>query len=142
MNYSLFLHWRSNLVGSQGAYFINFLLTILGGSLYTFNLVKSPIMLLAFGVVSPVIFTLCAYASIGYLKNQIDKPEFPNILFSRYGSFLAMTLDLFLIGALAALIHFNVLNYLFFRFLQTVFLPMVSLSLLRFLHIVSQMNEK
>jgi hypothetical protein len=138
MKESIFLHWSRNLVGRAEAFSFNVMVSLLGGVLYSFSIVASPWMLLFFGVALPAIFTLCTYASIKNFAENSPAEGFPKFLSGRYGSHLAMAFDLTIIVILALLIYTNILNYLFFRLLQTVFFPLMSLSVLRFLHIVSK----
>lgn len=137
MKESIFIYWRQNLVGAKETYTINLLVTIAGGVLFSFKIIPSPYLLFVFGVVSPILFTLCTYESIKSFKESPLGDDFPKFLTTRYGTYIAMTLDIFIILLFALLIHTNILNNFFFRFLQTVFFPIISLSILRFLHIVA-----
>jgi hypothetical protein len=138
MKESIFLHWSRNLVGRAEAFSFNVMFSFIGGALYSFNIVASPWMLLFFGVALPIIFTFCTYASIKNFAVSSPAEGFPKFLSGRYGSHLAMAFDLAIIVILALLIYTNIINYLFFRLLQTVLFPLMSLSVLRFLHIVSK----
>ena len=128
-------YWIRNLVGSAGMFSINLIITVAGGSIYSFGVWPSQIALLIFGVVSPLIFTLCLYYSIRHLAENIQDEMFPKIFKSRSGNYTIMVFDMSIILGLAILIHLNYINYFIFRLLQTVIFPMLMLFILRFLYV-------
>lgn len=125
------------MVGAKETYTLNLLITIAGGLLFSFKIVPSPYMLLVFGVVSPILFTLCTYETVKSLNKSAMGVDFSKFFTTRYGTYIAMAIDIFIILLFALLIYTNLLNNFFFRFLQTVFFPVISLSILRFLHIIT-----
>jgi len=138
---SLLYHWLGNLVGTNTAFSFNLFVTLSTGLLYSFKVIPSPYLLLIFGVISPIIFTICLYNLIkngsGYLMNE----PLPKAFVSRSGNQLLMTFDIFLIIGLSLLIYLGPLNYFLFRFLQTLFFPGMLLFFLRVLY-VSRLIEK
>ena len=139
-NENIASYWVKNLVGTTGAFSTNILITVFGGSLYSFGRLSSHIMLLVFGVVSPVLFTFCLYFYIRQVSENIKDERFPKIFSSKKSNVLLMVADMIIIVGLAALIHLNFINYFFFRFLQTVLFPMLMLFMLRFLYISQQIG--
>ena len=138
---SLLYRWTTDFVGSAGSFAFIAAAAVIGGFCYTFGLVPSAFLLLIFGVVLPVILTLCLY---GYLLH-CQVPFMGIKLFalfkvSRRSIFMRMV-DCLLIMVLAALIYFDLLNYLFFRLLQTIFIPVVLLLALRSVFILTSGNE-
>lgn len=131
----LIRHWTKNLVGTRNGFFINLTITLLSGFLYSFKVIPFPFMLLIFGVVSPVIFTVCLYTMIFDSHGLIDIESFPKAFLSRSGNRLMMLFDILLIIGFALLINANVINNLLFRFLQTVFFPATLLVLLRIIYL-------
>lgn len=128
------------MVGTREIYNVNLFVTIVGGALFSFKVFPSPYMLLVFGIVSPILFTICTYQSIKGFKEETLGNNFPKFLTTRYSTYIAMAIDISIILLFALLIYFNILNNFFFRFLQTVFFPIISLSILRFLHLVTETN--
>lgn len=124
-------------MGTRETYTVNLFITTVGGILFSFKIFPSPYLLLVFGVVSPIIFTICTYESIKGFNKIAMGEEFPKFLTTRYSTYIAMAIDISVILLFALLIYFDLLNNFFFRFLQTVFFPLISLSILRFLHIVA-----
>lgn len=137
MKESIFIYWRQNLVGARETYMLNILVTITGGGLFSFKIIPSPYLLLVFGVVSPIVFTVCTYESVKELNKSAMGVDFSKFFTNRYSTYIAMSIDIFIILLFALLIYTNMLNYFFFRFLQTVFFPIISLSILRFLHVAA-----
>ncbi len=137
---SLFSHWTVNLVGSNTTYSLNLFINLFGGLLYSFKVVPSVYLLILFGVVSPILFTLCLYNFIKNSSGAFLGDTIPDAFVSRSGNRLLMLFDVCLIIGFALLIYFGPLNYFLFRFLQTVFFPCVMLILLRFIYL-SQLNR-
>lgn len=132
---SLLYYWVKNLVGSGPSYAFNLIITLVFGSLYSFNIVPSPYILLLFGVVSPVIFTICLYFTIRHLSELLPGMAFPRALMSANTNTLMMVFDVCVIIGFASLIYTNILNYFLFRFLQTIFFPALLLIFLRILYV-------
>jgi hypothetical protein len=127
-------YWAENLVGTSARFSINLLISLVGGLVYSFKIWPSVYALVVFGVISPLLFTLCLYFLIRYLSQSDDSP-FPKILISRSSGSLMMLADMALIIAMAVLIQLNVINYLAFRILQTIIFPALLLILLRALYL-------
>lgn len=138
---SLLHHWMVNLVGTNTAFSFNLTINLSAGLMYSFKVLPTPYLLLLFGVISPILFTLCLYSFIrngsGYLLNE----PLPLAFVSRAGNRLLMTFDICLIIGFALLIYWGPLNYFLFRFLQTVFFPCMMLVFLRFLFINSMIEK-
>ena len=127
---NIIFFWIENLVGSGTKLVLNVLISVVGGLLYSLGVWPSVYVLAIFGVLSPILFTLCLYSLIPMLRNTLNNP-FPGVFRSRSGSTLMMILDMAIIVALALLIQLNVTNYMFFRLLQTVIFPVIMLFILR-----------
>ena len=125
-------NWADNLVGSNGRFAINMVLSVIGGGLYSLGLVPSMYMLVVFGVVSPLLFTFCLYSLVPLFGKDKENP-FPQVFLSRSSSALVMLFDMAIIITLAVLIHIDIIDFLFFRLLQTVIFPALMLVILRFL---------
>lgn len=138
---NLLHHWMVNLVGTNTAFSFNLTINLSAGLMYSFKVLPTPYLLLLFGVISPILFTLCLYSFIrngsGYLLNE----PLPLVFVSRAGNRLLMTFDICLIIGFALLIYWGPLNYFLFRFLQTVFFPCMMLVFLRFLFINSMIEK-
>jgi hypothetical protein len=128
-------YWLSNLVGSYTIFAINLGVTVIAGLLYSFNIIPSPYILLIFGAVSPIIFTLCLYFFIRNNSGEFLDEPLPKAFVSRAGNRILMTLDICLIIGFSLLIYFGPFNYFIFRFLQTVFFPGMLLFFLRALYV-------
>jgi len=137
----LLYHWLTNLVGSSSMFSLNLLITTLAGIGFSFKIVQSPYVLLLFGVISPIIFTLCLYSFVRNSSGSILNEQIPKAFLSRTGNLMMMLFDVFLIIGFALLIYLGYLNYFIFRFLQTIFFPVMMLIFLRVLFI-SRMIEK
>jgi len=134
---SLLYLWLRNLVGSSNSFLINLFISITIGLLYSFNILPSPYILLVFGVISPIIFTVLLYFFIRNSQGGFLNEQLPMVFISRAGNKLLMTFDIFLIIGFALLIFYGPLNYFLFRFLQTIFFPSMLLVFLRILFISS-----
>jgi hypothetical protein len=133
--------WINDLVGTGTKFSLNVIISMAGGVVYSFGIWPSPAMLTIFGVVSPLIFTLCLYCLIRQLKDLPENP-FPKLFASEYGNTTLMVFDMIIIVALASLIYFNIINYLFFRILQTIFFPIIMLSMLRILFLMVKFGNE
>lgn len=137
----LLYHWLTNLVGSSTLFSLNLIISISAGIAYSFKIIQSPYILLLFGVISPIIFTLCLYSFVRNSSGSILNEQIPKAFLSRTGNLMMMIFDICLIIAFALLIYLGYLNYFIFRFLQTIFFPIMMLIFLRVLFI-SRMIEK
>lgn len=137
---SLFSNWSANLVGTSTSFSLNLLVNLTGGLAYSFKVVPSIYLLILFGIVSPILFTLCLYHYIKNSSGTFLGESIPGAFVSRDGNRMLMLFDIFLIVGFALLIYFGPLNYFLFRFLQTAFFPCMMLVLLRFLYL-SQTNQ-
>jgi hypothetical protein len=135
---SLVDYWIENLVGTGSRFFFNILISISGGVIYSFGLWPSPTLLILFGVVSPLLFTLCLYTLIKQFADLPDSPV-PAIFSSQASNSIMMIADMVIIVVLATLIYTNVINFLFFRILQTIVFPVAMLFMLRIIFL--SLNE-
>ncbi len=126
--------WTRNLVESPAAFSFNLLLLLSLGILYSFKVIQSPVILLIFGIITPVIQTVCLYYMSGISLQNI----LPSILQKKSGRILLALLDCSIITLLGFLIYHGILNFLFFRLLQTVILPLLYLVMLRALLMAEQ----
>lgn len=126
--------WTRNLVESPAAFSFNLLLLLSLGILYSFKVIQSPVILLIFGIITPVIQTVCLYYMSGISLQNI----LPSILQKKSGRILLALLDCSIITLLGFLIYRGILNFLFFRLLQTVILPVLYLVMLRALLMAEQ----
>ena len=133
----LLYHWLSNLVGTYTMFSVNLFVTLTLGLLYSFKIVPSPYILLVFGVVSPIIFTLCLYFFIRNGSGEFLNEPFPKVFVSRAGNTFLMMFDICLIIGFALLIYLGPFDYFLFRFLQTMFFPGMLLFFLRVLYVNS-----
>lgn len=137
---NVIFHWTKNLVGSYKLFSFNMLLAMLGGTVYSFQLWPSPYLLAIFGVLSPLIFTLCLYNIIKIISGKDHNP-FPKILTIQSSNGIIMLFDMSIIIIMAILIHIDIINYLFFRLLQTLIFPLILLLMLRFLYLAETTNH-
>ncbi len=138
---SLLHHWVENLVGTSTSFSFNLIINFSAGLIYSFKILPSPYLLLLFGVISPILFTLCLYFFIRNGSGQLFNEPLPLVFISRAGNRLLMTFDICLIIGFALLIFWGPLNYFLFRFLQTVLFPCMMLIFLRVLFL-NKMIEK
>lgn len=132
---SIFTYWTKNLVGTSNSFAFNLLINLSGGVLFSFKVISSPFFLLLFGIISPILFTLCLYSLVRNGSGSIFDEPLPIAFVSRSGNSLLMTLDICLIVGFALLIFWGPLNYFLFRFLQTVIFPCLMLVFLRVLYL-------
>lgn len=132
---SLLYHWIGNLVGTYAAFSFNLFVTVTAGLLYSFKALQSPFILLIFGVISPIIFTLCLYFFIRNVSGEILNEPLPSAFVTRAGNRLLMSFDIFLIIGFSLLIYLGPFNFFIFRFLQTIFFPGMLLVFLRVLYV-------
>jgi hypothetical protein len=128
---TFFGYWTKNLVESPIAFTFNLMVSLIAGVLYSFNVIPSPYLLFIFGIVSPIIFTICLYdlmlSSNGEIMGEAIPKAFSDVKWGR----LVMLFDCFLIVLFATLIQLNILNFFIFRFLQTLFFPVLLLVMLK-----------
>lgn len=137
---NILFHWVDNLVGTPTRFAFNLVLTIFGGIMYSFGIWPSPFVLAIFGVLSPLLFTLCLYYLMRQLSQTDDNP-FPRIFTSQSTNGVVMFFDMVIIITLAILIHIGVINYLFFRLLQTAILPLLLIFMLRYIYLTITTDE-
>lgn len=131
---SIIAHWTQNLVGSPVLYAMNLVISLAGGVLYSFGIWPSPFGLAVFGVLLPMVFTLCLYSFIcGKDMEAINLP-IPKRLTDQKNCRTLKIMDIGIIVVLALLIYEGTLNFLFIRILQTMLLPSMALVLLRTLY--------
>lgn len=133
-NTSIVFYWVENLVGTGPRFLFNILLSVLGGLIYSVGVWDYPIMLAIFGVLSPLIFTLCLYSLIRSMLEGPDNP-FPKVFRSQRSNSAFMFLDMLIIIGMAILIQTDIIDYLFFRILQTVIFPALLIFMLRVLYV-------
>jgi hypothetical protein len=121
--------WTRNLVENPGAFTFNLFLFLSFGVLYSFKVLQSPIILLVFGIITPVILTICLYHMSGVSLQHL----LPKVFHKKTSRVLLALLDCSIITLLGILIYRDILNFFFFRFLQTVILPILYLIMLRVL---------
>jgi len=140
---NIILYWIDNLVGTGSRLSFNLLFTLFGGVLYSFRIWPSVYVLVIFGVVSPLLYTLCLYFIIRVLAGDEMEEHVPKFLLSPTSNMLLMLLDMTIIIVFAVLIHIGILDYFLFRFLQTTLLPIVMLLMLimLYLNITSEGKE-
>lgn len=123
--------WTQNLVESPTIFSFNLIVSFIAGIVYSFRIIESDYLLLIFGVVSPILFTVCLYSllfnSQGSVLGQPLPKAFTKIELNRF----IMFLDCFIILLFAGFIHFDLLNFFVFRFLQTLFFPILLLIMLK-----------
>lgn len=137
----LFSYWTENLVGSSASFSFNLFMNLSAGIIYSFKIIPSPYLLALFGVVSPILFTLCLYDHIRNGSGLLLNEPLPTAFISRAGNRLLMTFDISLIIGFALLIYFGPLNYFLFRFLQTIFFPCMMLVLLRVIYLSNRFGN-
>lgn len=121
--------WTRNLVEKPGAFSFNLFLFLSFGILYSFRVLQSPFILLVFGIITPVILTICLYHMSGVSLQHL----LPKVFHKKTSRVLLALLDCSIITLLGILIYRDILNFFFFRFLQTVMLPILYLLMLRVL---------
>jgi len=134
-NNNIIFLWVQNLVGTGTRFYINLLISLTGGILYSFGIWPSTIALAIFGVVSPLLFTLCLYAIVRAVNNPIAQVYFPKAFTNLRSNALMMIADMVIIIILATLIHVDIIDYLLVRLLQTVIFPSLMLFMLRVLYV-------
>ena len=139
---NLLHHWMENLVGSNSSFSFNLIVNLTAGLIYSFKIVPSTYLLFLFGVISPILFTLCLYSFIRNSSGELFNEPLPAAFISRSGNRLLMTFDICLIIGFALLIYIGPLNYFLFRFLQTVFFPCMMLVFLRVLYISHMIENR
>jgi hypothetical protein len=128
----LFFYWTKNLVGTNSRFMLNLTIAILFGTLYSFRIVFTNAILLIFGVVSPVIFTLCLYNLILLIaQDKQEELHFPSLFLKKKSNRLLSLFDSSMVVILGWLIYRGTLNYLFFRLLLTLIIPVLLLIFLR-----------
>lgn len=127
--------WTRNLVENPGAFTFNLFLFLSFGVLYSFKVLQSPIILLVFGIITPVILTICLYHMSGVSLQHF----LPKAFHKKTSRVLLALLDCSIITLLGILIYRDILNFFFFRFLQTVLLPVLYLIMLRVM-LLSEQN--
>ncbi len=125
------LYWAKNLVESPVAFVLNVSVALLAGILYSFKIAPFASLLFVFGVVSPIIFTVCLYELLLNSKGEIMGQPLPKAFHKPEWSRAVMIFDCSLIVLFAALIYLDILNFFVFRFLQTVIFPVLLLVMLK-----------
>lgn len=137
----LLYYWLKNLVGTNTSFSFNLFINLSAGLIYTFKIIPSPYLLLIFGVISPLLFTLCLYFFIRNGSVDLLDEPLPKVFLSRASNHLLMALDICLIIGFALLIYLGPLNYFAFRFLQTIFFPGMMLVFLRILYVSKMIHN-
>jgi hypothetical protein len=132
---TIIFYWIENLVGTGPRFSLNLLISFFGGILYSFNVWSSVYVLVIFGVISPLLFTLCLYFIIRNFNEEKLQEYVPRFFKSPNSNMLLMLFDMTIIIGFATLIYTGFLNYFIFRFLQTVVFPILMLLILRMLYI-------
>lgn len=126
--------WTRNLVENPGTFSFNLFLLLTFGVLYSFRVINSPLILLVFGIITPIILTICLYHMSGVSLQHM----LPAAFHKKTSRVLLALLDCSIITTLGILIYSDTLNFFFFRFLQTVILPLLYLGMLRVLLLAEQ----
>jgi hypothetical protein len=139
---NLLSHWLENLVGTSTAFSLNLFINLSAGMVYSFKIITSPYLLLIFGVISPILFTICLYSYIRNESTTLLNESLPAVFKSSSGNSLLMIFDICLILGFALLIYQGPLDYFLFRFLQTIFFPCTMLIFLRILYLSNHANSQ
>ncbi|MDI3526829.1 MAG: hypothetical protein PWR03_1012 [Tenuifilum sp.] len=130
-NEHLLHYWTRNLVESPIIFTFNLAIISVFGIIYSFRVNLSPFILLVFGILTPVILTICLYHMVGNSLPEIIPATFSK----KRNRVIFALLDCSLITILGILIFSDILNFFFFRFLQTFIVPIISLFMLRVLYL-------
>lgn len=135
---SLLYRWTTDFVGSKKVLWLIILITLIGGLIYTFNLVESVAILLILGALLPVLLIFCLYGAILHLNIPYADTKIFELYRNRRLNIVMRLVDCIIVLGLAALIYFNILNYLFFRLIQTTIIPILLLLMLRTLYLADK----
>ncbi|MGD9977394.1 MAG: hypothetical protein AB7S54_05615 [Bacteroidales bacterium] len=138
---TIFQYWTKNLVESSSTFSFNLSVSLLSGILYSFKVIQSNYLLLIFGVVSPIIFTVCLYDLLLNSNGELMGQPLPRVFLMPSWSRLVMFFDCSIIVLFATLIYLDLLNYFLFRFLQTVFFPILLLVMLKSFYFIINHQE-
>lgn len=124
-------YWTFNLVGGSWSYSLNFGTIAILGTLYAFGVLSSPIFPVILGVLSPVLSLFCIYTILLYDPPSLLEDHIPRILRRRIVNRVLLVLDSAVLLIINSLVIADILNLPLVRLLIVVFLPLLSLRILR-----------
>lgn len=133
----LIRYWIKNLVGSQNTFMANFLVILLSGFLYTFNIVNLMVLPVFFGFILSSSFIVLIYSSLLHGDSFSKGIGLPDAFQNRKLNSLMMGFDILLIAAFNGIMIGGIFNNFVIRLLNTLIIPLASIVLLRILYIVS-----
>lgn len=142
-NNGLLYRWTTDFVGSPMSFKFFLVVTVLGGFCYSFGWVPQPYssyLLLIFGVVMPVLLTLCLYNTLMNSNLSFSGFQLLSAFKSKKLNYLLRLVDCMLILVFAGLIFFDILNYFIFRFIQTLLIPCLFVVALRLIYVLNNDN--
>ncbi|MCK4663082.1 MAG: hypothetical protein KAT68_09470 [Bacteroidales bacterium] len=113
-----------NSLGTNHLFFINVLINIVFGTIYSFRIIDSNFLLLLFGIVLPIIYIIGLYRFIIYSKDIFkEKPKIIKLFISKDINVLFMLIDISITVFIALLIYYQVFDYVIVRLIITTLLP-------------------
>jgi len=128
-----FIKFFINSFGTNQKFLLSLVITTLFGVIYSFGIYNYNILLFIFGMFLPALYIVGIY-QIFKLNKTLTEEETKTIkLFkNKYSNSLFMLLDVSITLLIGFLIYFGILDYLFFKLLVTIFLPILYQIMIKF----------
>lgn len=122
-----------NSFGTSQKLFVSILITLFFGTTYSFGIYDREILLVIFGMFFPVLYIVGIYQIFRLNKSfPEEEPKTFKLFKNRYGNIVFMLIDISITLAISFLIYFGVLDYIFFKLLVTVLLPVLYQIMIKF----------
>jgi hypothetical protein len=122
-----------NSFGTSEKFFISIIITVFFGFIYSFGIYDKEVLLFVFGMLLPTLYIVGIY-QLFRVNKSFDNEESATlkVFKNRYSNILFMFIDISITLTIGLLIYFGILDYLVFKLLVTILLPVLYQIMIKF----------
>lgn len=122
-----------NSFGTTQKFLFSIIISVFFGISYSFGIYDNDILLIIFGMFLPVLYIVGIYQIFRLNKTFTDEESITIKIFkNRYSNILFMLIDISITLTLGLLIYFGILDYIIFKILVTLILPVLYQIMIKF----------
>lgn len=122
-----------NSFATSQQFYLSIIITAFFGITYSFGIYDKAIILFIFGMFLPVLYITGIYQIFRINKNiSTEEAKAFKVFKNRYSNFVFMLIDISITLLIGFLIYFGILDFVFFKLLVTVLLPILYQIMIKF----------
>lgn len=130
---SILYNFFVNSFGTSQKFTFSLVITLIIGIIYSFKMPDQHILLFVFGMFLPAVYIIGVYRMFKANKIILEEETPTAKMFrNKYGNSLFMIIDISITLLIGFLIYFDFLDFLFFRILSTIILPIIYQLIIKF----------